>query len=130
MGLLPIPAPKLTQGASRAGFWRAAKVRRQARLRVIPLGTPDPNQGRVGWRLERVLHLVSPLLDPSRGCLDCCSSFGQLQSSQNYGFSLVLQGDLHRSHILRWFQHGCSRRAWPFRWPCWLVCSGPFTSPP
>ena len=24
MGLLPIPAPKLTQGTSRAGFWRAA----------------------------------------------------------------------------------------------------------
>ena len=26
MGLLPIPAPKLTQGASRAGFWRAAAL--------------------------------------------------------------------------------------------------------
>ena len=25
MGLLPIPAPKLTQGASRAGFWRVRK---------------------------------------------------------------------------------------------------------
>ena len=26
MGLLPIPAPRLTQGASRAGFWRAAAL--------------------------------------------------------------------------------------------------------
>ena len=26
MGLLPIPTPKLTQGASRAGFWRAAAL--------------------------------------------------------------------------------------------------------
>ena len=26
MGLPPIPAPKLTQGASRAGFWRAAAL--------------------------------------------------------------------------------------------------------
>ena len=26
MGLLPIPAPKLTQGASRAGVWRAAAL--------------------------------------------------------------------------------------------------------
>ena len=26
MGLLPIPAPKLTQGVSRAGFWRAAAL--------------------------------------------------------------------------------------------------------
>ena len=35
MGLLPIPAPKLTQGASRAGFWRAA-----AKLRgLLVMGT-------------------------------------------------------------------------------------------
>ena len=26
MGLLPIPAPRLTQGASRAGFWRVTKA--------------------------------------------------------------------------------------------------------
>ena len=26
MGLLPIPTPRLTQGASRAGFWRAAAL--------------------------------------------------------------------------------------------------------
>ena len=26
MGLLPIPAPRLTQGASHAGFWRAAAL--------------------------------------------------------------------------------------------------------
>ena len=26
MGLLPIPAPRLTQGASRAGIWRAAAL--------------------------------------------------------------------------------------------------------
>ena len=26
MGLLPILAPRLTQGASRAGFWRAAAL--------------------------------------------------------------------------------------------------------
>ena len=26
MGLPPIPAPRLTQGASRAGFWRAAAL--------------------------------------------------------------------------------------------------------
>ena len=26
MGLPPSPAPKLTQGASRAGFWRAAAL--------------------------------------------------------------------------------------------------------
>ena len=26
MGLLPIPAPRLTQGASHAGIWRAAAL--------------------------------------------------------------------------------------------------------
>ena len=26
MGLLPVPAPRLTQGASRAGTWRAAAL--------------------------------------------------------------------------------------------------------
>ena len=30
MGLLPIPAPRLTQGASRAGFWRAAGKHRSS----------------------------------------------------------------------------------------------------
>ena len=37
MGLLPIPAPRLTQGASRAGFWRAAALY-DKRLPLRPLG--------------------------------------------------------------------------------------------
>ena len=34
MGLLPIPAPKLTQGASRAGFWRAESLNLKPRYAV------------------------------------------------------------------------------------------------
>ena len=40
MGLLPIPAPKLTQGASRAGFWRAAALYKQVVYQS--LGRPPP----------------------------------------------------------------------------------------
>ena len=48
MGLLPIPAPRLTQGASRAGFWRAAALY-DKRLPLRPLGclikAPERKEG-------------------------------------------------------------------------------------
>ena len=40
MGLPPIPAPKLTQGASRAGFWRAAALYDK---RLLPLSFRLPH---------------------------------------------------------------------------------------
>ena len=42
MGLLPIPAPRLTQGASRAGFWRAAAL-----YDFYPFQPPDSPKGQV-----------------------------------------------------------------------------------
>jgi hypothetical protein len=44
MGLLPIPAPKLTQGASRAGFWRAAALYDKRLLRGLEEHSLKPTQ--------------------------------------------------------------------------------------
>ena len=62
MGLLPIPAPNITQGASRAGFWRAAALYGDGGV-VAGRGQPGQQRWKTSERkrgLMKTQHSASP----------------------------------------------------------------------